>query len=58
MYSLTIRRHVFFAHSLKREIFGPARDLHGITLIVDAEFKAPEMDMNNAVISVVGRPGS
>jgi 6-pyruvoyl-tetrahydropterin synthase len=53
MYSLTIRRHVFFAHSLKREVFGPARGLHGITLIVEAEFQAPEMDANNTVIDVV-----
>src|SRR4030042_7114868 len=53
MYSLTIRRHVFCAHSLKREVFGPARGLHGIPLIVDAEFQAPEMDANNTVIDVV-----
>jgi 6-pyruvoyl-tetrahydropterin synthase len=38
---------------LKREIFGPARKLHGITLIVDAEFKSPEMDANNTVMDVV-----
>ena len=39
MYSLTVRRHAFIAHSLKRDIFGPARLLHGVTLIVDAEFQ-------------------
>jgi 6-pyruvoyltetrahydropterin/6-carboxytetrahydropterin synthase len=53
MYSLTIRRHAFIAHSLKREVFGPARNLHGITLIVDAEFQAPELDANNTVMDVV-----
>jgi len=53
MYSLTVRRHVFFAHSLKRPVFGPARNLHGITLIVDAEFRAPEIDADNTVIDVV-----
>src|SRR5512137_778806 len=53
MYSLTVRRHVFFAHSLKRDIFGPARNLHGITLLVDAEFRAPEIDADNTVIDVV-----
>jgi 6-pyruvoyltetrahydropterin/6-carboxytetrahydropterin synthase len=53
MYSLTIRRHAFVAHSLKRDVFGPARDLHGVTLIVDAEFQAPAIDGNNTVIDVV-----
>ncbi len=53
MYSLTVRRHAFIAHSLKREVFGPARNLHGITLIVDAEFEAPEIDANNTVMDVV-----
>ena len=53
MYSLTVRRHAFIAHSLKRELFGPARNLHGVTLIVDAEFRAPAIDGNNTVIDVV-----
>jgi len=53
MYSLTIRRHAFVAHSLKRDVFGPARNLHGITLIVDAEFRAPGIDANNTVMDVV-----
>lgn len=53
MYSLTIRRHAFVAHSLKREVFGPARNLHGVTLVVDAEFQAPDLDQNNTVMDVV-----
>ncbi|HSQ79373.1 MAG TPA: 6-carboxytetrahydropterin synthase [Candidatus Bathyarchaeia archaeon] len=53
MYTLTVRRHAFIAHSLKRELFGPAAKLHGVTLIVDAEFQAPEIDGNNTVIDVV-----
>jgi len=53
MYSLTIRRHAFVAHALKREAFGPARNLHGVTLIVDAEFQAQELDANNTVMDVV-----
>ena len=53
MYSLTVRRHIFIAHSLKREVFGPARNLHGVTLIVDAEFQAPDIDANNTVMDVV-----
>ena len=53
MYSLTVRRHAFIAHSLKRDVFGPARNLHGVTLIVDAEFQGPELDANNTVMDVV-----
>lgn len=53
MYTLTVRRHAFVAHSLKRDVFGPARNLHGVTLIVDAEFQTPEIDVNNTVIDVV-----
>jgi 6-pyruvoyltetrahydropterin/6-carboxytetrahydropterin synthase len=53
MYTLTVRRHAFIAHSLKREVFGPARGLHGVTLIVDAEFQSPEIDGDNTVIDVV-----
>jgi len=53
MYSLTVRRHAFIAHALKKEVFGPAQGLHGITLIVDAEFQAPALDENNTVIDVV-----
>jgi len=53
MYSVTVRHHAFIAHSLKREIFGPAQNLHGVTLIVDTEFKAPALDENNTVLDVV-----
>jgi len=53
MYSLTVRRHAFIAHALKRDVFGPARNLHGVTLIVDAEFQTTELDANNTVIDVV-----
>jgi 6-pyruvoyl-tetrahydropterin synthase len=52
MYSVTVRHHAFIAHSLKRDVFGPARKLHGITLIVDAEFQASSLDENNTVMDV------
>lgn len=53
MYTLTVRRHAFVAHSLKKDVFGPARFLHGVTLIVEAEFQTPGLDSNNTVIDVV-----
>jgi len=52
MYSLSVRDHIFIAHSLKDEMFGRARNLHGATYIIDAEFKCPELDKNNIVIDI------
>lgn len=52
MYSLSVRDHIFIAHSLKDETFGKARNLHGATYIIDAEFKCPELDKHNIVIDI------
>ncbi|MEW5900792.1 MAG: 6-carboxytetrahydropterin synthase [Acidobacteriota bacterium] len=52
MFSVTVRSHVFIAHSLKGEVFGPASRLHGATLIVEAEFSRPDLDENNIVIDI------
>lgn len=52
MYSVTVRDHVLLAHSLKKEIFGPAARLHGATYVVEAEFQAPRLDENNIVIDI------
>jgi 6-pyruvoyl-tetrahydropterin synthase len=43
---------MMIAHSLKRDAFGPAQNLHGATYVVDAEFKAPDLDENNIVIDI------
>jgi len=52
MFSLTVSSHVFIAHSLKGEIFGPAGRLHGATLLMEAEFSREELDENGIVIDV------
>jgi len=52
MYSVSIREHVLLAHSLKKEVFGPAAKLHGATYVVDAEFRTHELDENNIVIDI------
>jgi 6-pyruvoyltetrahydropterin/6-carboxytetrahydropterin synthase len=52
MYSVIIRDHMMIAHSLDREAFGPARQLHGATYVVDAEFKSETLDENNIVIDI------
>jgi 6-pyruvoyl-tetrahydropterin synthase len=52
MFSLTVRDHFMIAHSLRGEVFGPARSLHGATYIVDAEFRRPALDPDNLVIDI------
>jgi 6-pyruvoyltetrahydropterin/6-carboxytetrahydropterin synthase len=52
MYSITVRDHIFIAHSLKGEVFGPAQNLHGATYVIDVEFKTPELDEYNMVIDI------
>ncbi len=52
MYSLTVRDHIFITHSLNSDHFGKARNLHGATYIIDAEFMCPELDQHNLVIDI------
>ncbi|MGB3588760.1 MAG: 6-carboxytetrahydropterin synthase [Tunicatimonas sp.] len=52
MYSVIIRDHMMIAHSFDSEAFGPAQKLHGATYVVDAEFKAEQLDENSIVIDI------
>ncbi|MGB0839301.1 MAG: 6-pyruvoyl trahydropterin synthase family protein [Chitinophagales bacterium] len=52
MFTVKIRDHIMIAHSLDSEAFGPAKNLHGATYIVDAEFMRPDLDENNIVIDI------
>lgn len=52
MYSVRIRNHFLVAHSLKREVFGPAKNMHGATYIVDVTFSREKLDDNNIVIDI------
>jgi len=56
MYSVTVRDHFMIAHSLTGEAFGPARNLHGATYVVDATFRRPELDVDGVVVDI-GRAG-
>jgi 6-pyruvoyl-tetrahydropterin synthase len=44
------------AHSFRGEVFGPAQRLHGATFVVDATFRANELDADNIVVDI-GRAG-
>lgn len=52
MYSVRVRDHVFIAHSLSGETFGPAQNLHGATYVVDAEFRRLELDPEGVVVDI------
>jgi 6-pyruvoyl-tetrahydropterin synthase len=55
-YSLTVRDHIMVAHSFTGEMFGPAQRLHGATFVVDATFRARELDSDGVVVDI-GRAG-
>ncbi|MCU1414771.1 MAG: 6-carboxytetrahydropterin synthase [Microbacteriaceae bacterium] len=51
-FSVTVRDHMMIAHSLRGEVFGPAQRLHGATYVVDATFRATELDSHGIVIDI------
>ena len=52
MFSVTIRDHMMIAHSLRGEVFGPARRLHGATYVVDATFRRATLDADGIVVDI------
>lgn len=51
-FTLTVRDHMMVAHSFSGETFGPAQRLHGATFIVDASFRASELDSDGVVVDI------
>ena len=52
MFSVTVRDHMMVAHSFRGEVFGPAQRLHGATFVVDATFRASELDADGIVVDI------
>ena len=52
MFSVTIRDHMMIAHSLRGDVFGPARRLHGATYVVDATFRRATLDADGIVVDI------
>ena len=52
MYSVTVCDHIMTAHSFQGEAFGRAARLHGITLVVEAEFRAAELDELQLLVDI------
>jgi len=52
MYTLCVRDHFMIAHSFEGEVFGPARQLHGATYVVDVEFRRKQLDADGVVVDI------
>ncbi|WP_066287067.1 6-pyruvoyl trahydropterin synthase family protein [Arthrobacter sp. B6] len=57
MFSLTVRRHFMVAHSLPREVFGPAQALHGATFVVEVMFRRRALN-DDAIVLDIGAAGN
>lgn len=51
-FSVTVQDHLMIAHSLRGEVFGPAQNLHGATYVVEASFRAAELDADGVVVDI------
>ena len=52
MYEVTVRDNLFVAHSLQDDFFGPAKNLHGATYVIDLILSSREMTDKNVVIDI------
>tara|TARA_B100000035_G_scaffold1857_1_gene1602 strand:- start:1008 stop:1400 length:393 start_codon:yes stop_codon:yes gene_type:complete len=52
MYELKIRDYCFIAHSLGDDFFGPAKNLHGTTYIIDLMLQSEELIEKNIIIDI------
>ncbi len=52
MFAVEVRDHMMIAHSLPREVFGPAQAMHGATFVVDAAFMTEDLDENGLGVDI------
>ena len=52
MFKVKVRDHLFIAHSLKDDFFGPAKNLHGATYVIDLIIASQSIDDKNVVIDI------
>jgi 6-pyruvoyl-tetrahydropterin synthase len=52
MFEVTVSDHMMVAHSLRGDVFGPARALHGATYVVDAAFARAALDADGIVLDI------
>jgi 6-pyruvoyltetrahydropterin/6-carboxytetrahydropterin synthase len=56
VFSLTVRRTFMIAHSLPREVFGPAQGMHGATFVTEVTFRRRELN-DDAIVLDIGAAG-
>jgi 6-pyruvoyl-tetrahydropterin synthase len=52
VFSVTVRDSMMVAHSFTGAVFGPAQRLHGATFVVDATFRAQDVDDDGVVVDI------
>ncbi|WP_432560397.1 6-pyruvoyl trahydropterin synthase family protein [Granulicoccus sp. GXG6511] len=52
MFTLTVRDRMMIAHSLDHPGFGPARNLHGCTYVVETTWHRPTLDDMGVVMDI------
>ena len=52
MYEVKVKDNLFVAHSLNDEFFGPAKNLHGATYVIDLIISSKELSDKNVVIDI------
>ncbi|MEN0004558.1 MAG: 6-carboxytetrahydropterin synthase [Bacteroidota bacterium] len=52
MYHVTVRQHIMIAHSLDHPDFGPAKNMHGATYVVDVSFLSEQLNEMEVVIDI------
>ena len=52
MYEVKVKDNLFIEHSLNDEFFGPAKNLHGATYVIDLIISSKELSDKNVVIDI------
>jgi 6-pyruvoyltetrahydropterin/6-carboxytetrahydropterin synthase len=52
MFSVGVSDHVMIAHSFADPSFGPAQRLHGATYAIEAEVRAPALNVHHVVMDI------
>ena len=52
MYELKIKDYCFVAHSLNDEFFGPAKNLHGVTYVIELTISSLTLIEKNVIIDI------
>ncbi|MBJ41643.1 MAG: hypothetical protein CMD84_05160 [Gammaproteobacteria bacterium] len=52
MFEVKVTKNMFIAHSLNDDLFGPAKNLHGATYIIDLIVASNHLTQQNIVIDI------